>query len=248
VICADCERLIAQYLDGELDDRAAADVAEHIAACRNCGEHTARAEALSRLVRGAPYYVAPETLRTAVSSGVRRRHITPRLLAIAATVLLAVPAVALLAPTFRTTDDGRRTTDDGRRTAVAAEVVDQHVRALMSDRLYDVASTDQHTVKPWFLGKLDFSPPVVDLAAEGFPLQGGRVEYVEGRRVAALVYTRRKHAINVFVWPAADQDAAPSTETIRGFHVVHWTRGGMSFWAVSDLNEAELQEFVTLEK
>ena len=247
--CVECERLLAPYLDRELDEAAAAGVAEHAASCSGCGEQLSRAETLSRLVGRAPYYVAPATLRAAVSSQAGRRRITARLIRIAAAVLLAVSAGALLAPNFRAWLDRRGASEDGRRpTLVATEVVDEHVRALMADRLFDVASTDQHTVKPWFLGKLDFSPPVVDLAAEGFPLQGGRVDYVDGRRVAALVYTRRKHAINVFVWPAADRDAEPSTQTIRGFHVVHWTRGGMSLWAVSDLNEAELQQFVALQK
>ena len=132
-----------------------------------------------------------------------------------------------------------------RTDAFASEVVDSHVRSLMANHLFDVQSTDQHTVKPWFLGKLDFSPPVVDLAPIGFPLVGGRLDYLGGRPAAALVYQRQKHTINVFVSPIRD-DAFAQTDvrSVRGFHVHHWVRDGMSFWAASDLNDAEFNDFV----
>jgi anti-sigma factor RsiW len=128
---------------------------------------------------------------------------------------------------------------------MAQDVVAGHVRALMGPNLFEVRSTDQHTVKPWFAGKLDFSPTVIDLAPIGFPLVGGRVDHIGGRAIAALVYQRRQHTINVFVWPAADSHEAPAdARTIRGFQVRHWTRADMAFWAVSDLNDIELDQFV----
>jgi anti-sigma factor RsiW len=127
-----------------------------------------------------------------------------------------------------------------RGDAFAQAVVDSHVRSMMADHLFDVASTDQHTVKPWFLGKLDFAPPVVDLAAIGFPLVGGRLDYLGGRPVAALVYERRRHTINVFVSRPDDAFARAYVRSVRGFHIHHWIHDGMSFRAVSDLNEPEL--------
>jgi len=128
--------------------------------------------------------------------------------------------------------------------SIEREVVSSHIRSLMANHLTDVASTDQHTVKPWFNGKLDFSPPVSDLATSGYPLIGGRLDYLRGRPVAALVYQRRKHLINVFAWPdegVADAETPPRTQ--QGYHIIHETHGGMAYWIVSDLNSDELSSF-----
>jgi anti-sigma factor RsiW len=190
-----------------------------------------------------PYYTAPAGLRDRVLSAVRsapaRRATRWRpavwMTGIAAGLVLMVSGAWFFG--------AQRRAAESEMTAV----LDGHLRSLAPGRLADVASTDQHTVKPWFAGKLDFSPPVVDAATEGFPLVGARVDVVDARNVAALVYSRRSHVINVFVRPlGAGERATGRDEERRGYNVVSWTAAGMRFWAVSDLNVQELAQLRNL--
>jgi anti-sigma factor RsiW len=190
-----------------------------------------------------PYYKAPAGLRERVRSAARRAPRRPPvqlrpmiwLTGLAAALLLIASGALFFAPRDRAPGDE------------VASVLDGHLRSLVPGHLADVASTDQHTVKPWFAGKLDFSPPVVDAAGDGFPLVGGRVDVIDGRDVAALVYSRRNHIINLFVRPiSAGEHVADGATERRGYHLLSWTDGSMRFWAVSDLNESELAQLQQL--
>jgi anti-sigma factor RsiW len=235
VTCNYLERDLDAYVDGELGPEAERAVRAHLDQCAACLDRANERQALKRAVRAVPYYEAPARVHARVSANASRRRSLRSIATIAAAAVLvvAVGRGLMLVPSRSETG----------ADAVQA-LVDGHVRSLMADHLLDVRSTDQHTVKPWFIGKLDFSPPVVDLAALGYPLVGGRVDYVRGHQVAALVYERRQHIINLFVAPSATAMIGPAAQSMRGFHVRRWTSREMSFCAVSDLNDEELDQFV----
>jgi len=239
VNCHEVRGVLDAYVDNELGPAEAAAVREHLDGCATCRHRLADLESLGRLVRRIPYHAAPEALRVRIATARGGAWRASSVLASVA-VLAIVASLAGAGLLVRSLHSDRST--EATR-ALADALVDNHVRALMGEHLLDVTSSDQHTVKPWFQGKLDFSPPVEDLASLGFPLVGGRVEYVGGKQAAALIYRRRQHTINLFVWPASDEAAPTDVRSTRGFQVRHWTRGGMTFWAVSDLNDVELGTF-----
>jgi anti-sigma factor RsiW len=238
--CAQARQAIEQDHDGELDAPSSRALRDHLRECPTCAAAGERLGTLRSAVRdGATYFVAPDELRRRVAA---RAHASPmasslkqRLqipwwgfagsVAAAMALSVAVTLAMLLPPSA---------------DALAREVVSNHVRSLMVDHVADVASTDQHTVKPWFAGKLDFSPPVHDFASEGYALIGGRLDYLDGRTVAALVYQRHQHRINVFAWP--DAASRERSLTLNGYNIVSWRQDGMRMWAVSDLNATELGE------
>jgi anti-sigma factor (TIGR02949 family) len=236
--CHDVSTAIDAYLDGELAGDEWTEVTRHLDGCASCRRQHDERKALSALLRRMPYYDAPAQLPSTISQiqrSLAARHRVQQWMAAAAVVLVAAgAAVGLLS--------ARRTRNT---TAIADAVIARHVEALANPSLIQVASSDQHTVKPWFQGKLDFSPPVPDLTSAGFELLGGRVDRIGDRTAAALVYKRRLHVIHVFVWPANGVARDSDARTVRGFHERHWTSGDLSMWAVSDVSDDDLNAFVS---
>jgi len=243
--CQQARPLIEPYADGELDAAAILELEKHLQNCPACALAWRNAQGLKKsLKQEALFFTAPTELRRAIKSELRSQVETKSRWRLwhwnwltAATTGVATACLALLLTVMLNRPSGEQ--------RLTREIVSSNIRSLMANHLLDVVSTDQHTVKPWFNGKLDFSPPVKDLAAQEFPLIGGRLDYIGGRSVAALVFHRNKHVINLFIWPVDETDSQPAVSaSLQGYHVIHWSKAEMTFWAVSDLNEKELMEFV----
>ena len=263
--CEEAIKLMDGYLDGELDPMTNQTIEQHLRECAECDQaYKAQAALIRSIGTATPYYRAPAGLRERIQSSLReefaerpmesaspdmpsqlqRKQSEPRAvfwetqwnwLALAAAIVLA----AIIAFNFVP-----RLQPPGADQLLATQLIAGHVRSLMANHLTDVPSSDQHTVKPWLDAKLDFAPRVVDLSQQGFPLIGGRLDYLDNRPVAALIYQRRKHFINLFVWPA-ESNAAKATKTIsrQGYQLLHWVDSDFNYWAVSDVNADDLQTF-----
>ena len=239
--CEEVRPRLDACLDGEVAEAERALLHQHVAGCAECGPETATLQRLRGDIRqAAPVYRAPEALRRQLRSTLRREAANaptalraPGWLAYAASILIAVAAGS--GGTVLLT--GARQND-----TVANEVIDSHLRSLLGSHLTDVASSDKHTVKPWFAGRTDLSPPGVDLAAKGFPLIGGRLDLIQGKPVPALVYRVGKHIINVIVLPARPDDFG-ETLARRGYTLRHWDEGDLGYWAVSDTSPDEFGKF-----
>lgn len=237
--CVDIQLLIQADVDGELGPADAARVSWHVERCPDCACLQARLTALSNRVRDeATRFRAPTHLQEAVRKRLpqRRRSLLARpAFATGASAALALAASLALFAVLPRPD------------TMPDWIVAAHIRALQPDHLVDVVSSEQHTVKPWFAGRLPFAPPVKDLSAEAFFLQGARLDALPGNTAATLVYKRRQHLIDLFIWPTGTDERDGRNAGVReGYNFVRWQSGGMTFWAVSDLNMKELGDFAGL--
>jgi anti-sigma factor RsiW len=237
--CDEAEILLHALIDRELDAGHVREVEEHIASCPRCAAQLAAYREMSKAVANADLlFTAPPALRRRIEAALPQPQAPSRRAILRGfamgSAVSAIAATGLVAIVLRNDDESR----------ITSEIVSAHLRSLQAGHLTDVLSTDHHTVKPWFNGKLDVAPPVLDLTAQGFTLIGGRLDYVDARPVGAIVYRRRLHVINLFVaQTASTEPRAARTETFQGFNIRGWSEGGLNFWAVSDLAADELAEF-----
>jgi anti-sigma factor RsiW len=239
--CAETETLLHALLDRELDAGHARDVEAHLKGCPRCGaQFRAHREMQQAMSAAQLRYTAPASLRQRIEKTLpasprvsNRRSVLKGF--VMGTALSTAMAASLVIAVFRTDQDQR----------LLGEVTSAHVRSLQANHLTDVQTSDQHTVKPWFNGKVDIAPPVVDLTAKGFTLLGGRLDYIDGQAVASIVYRRRTHVINLFVTQGGSSESHEARlQTMQGYNIRRWTAQGLQFFAVSDINGEELQEFV----
>ncbi len=238
------EAQLDAYLDGELAATDARELEAHLAQCADCTRfRDGRVALRAAIAAEVPVFQTSDVLRQRVRTALRTSARKSRFnlqawwrpLALAASFVIVALGGWNLA------------LQRAAGAALADDVLSSHIRSLMPGHLTDVVSSDQHTVKPWFNGKLDYSPPVHDFAVQGFPLVGGRLDYLDGRTVAVLTYGRRQHFINVFLWPRArGPSGAPNVRDRQGYHLRHWTTPDYAYWVVSDLGSAELGDFVLL--
>jgi anti-sigma factor RsiW len=245
--CHETQELLHAYSDGELDVVRDMAIAQHVSQCQACTRAYSSQQALRTALRTSSLaFLPPEHVQQRIRSAVRRASRAETRLRVRAWRWVRVGA-ALAAGVLIMWRVGAVRTGPAPEDLLTQEVISGHTRSLMANHLTDVTSSDQHTVKPWFEGKLPFAPPVQDLAAQGFPLVGGRLDYLGNQPVAALVYQRQQHTINLFLWPAIhDVDLAQTTRMRHGYNLIHWTVSEMTYWVVSNLNMSELQEFVRL--
>jgi anti-sigma factor RsiW len=239
VTCDESRDLLSPYADGELDPVRSLEIERHLADCPACAAALAGLRSLSaRLADPALYHQPPAALAKRVRASLPTRSFLRRpVLAAAAAVLLAAVGVWGVV---------RGWSAPSAEEMLARQVVDSHVRSLMVEHLLDFKADDQHQVKPWFHGRVDVVPEVKDLKEEHFPLVGCRLDYIDGRPTSAVVYRRRAHDINVFIWRGAGRDRPPVFLERQGYHLAHWDDNERAFWVVSDLNEEELRQFVGL--
>jgi len=255
VNCQEARDVIHPYTDGELDLVTTLDIEKHIRDCSECAKvHRSLLALRSSIHDSGLYYRAPVGLERQIRSQIRQARPEPsRRARIAAagrslspgTWVAVAAALAIIATTMWVALRGTGGRSD---ELLASEVTSAHIRSLMAeDHLWDVKSTDQHTVKPWFDGKIDFAPNVGDFKADSYALEGGRLDYLADRPVAALVYRHAKHYINLFIWPAAGkEDQGESMTTRQGYILLYWVQSGMNYWAVSDMSEEGLRQFTSL--
>jgi anti-sigma factor RsiW len=239
----EAHRLLHAYVDGELDAAKSLELEAHLAENPAARAACERLREMSAAIRDrAEYHAAPPSLAARLRASVPA---APEKAPRAAWPGWLRPAAAFAAVALLTWGVAILSLRPGEDERIAQEVLASHVRATLGNRMFDVASSDQHAVKPWLSARLVFSPPVADVSAHGFELQGGRLDYIGGQSVAVLVYKRRQHLIDVFVWPAQAQKAQ-QTLARDGFNIERFALGGMSFWLVSDLNRNELGDFARL--
>ena len=238
--CARARELIGAHLDGELDVMSSLDFERHVECCTACAAARQRLEAVRSAVAVAPYFRAPEQLAGRIRAAVRREIApAPRRWRMGVILRPLAVAAALVVMATMAWQLARSSSGSG---GLERELVAAHVRSLQADHLLDVPSSNQHTVKPWFSGKVDFAPEVHDLTAVGFPLAGGRLDYVDGHAVVALVYRHNLHVINCFVWPAAGGLREMATSA-AGYSLMRFSERGLTYWVVSDAAPGTVAEF-----